>query len=84
MKKNYTQSPEEVLQELGVSENGLSGAQAQERLTQYGPNKLKDAEKPTMLQRFVAQLKDPMLIILMIAAGVSAAIIRMISMGSFS
>ena len=73
MKKTYTQSAAEVLRELGVGAEGLTNAQAQERLAKYGPNKLKEAEKPTILQRFLAQLKDPMLIILMIAAGVSAA-----------
>ncbi len=73
MKKAYTQSVQEVLQDLGVDAGGLSSAQARERLDKYGPNKLKEAEKPTLLQRFLAQLKDPMLIILMIAAAVSAA-----------
>ena len=72
MKKTYTQSAEEVLHDLGVGAEGLTSAQAQERLSKYGPNKLKEAEKPTLLQRFLAQLKDPMLIILMAAAGVSA------------
>jgi len=73
MKKIYTQSVEDTLQALGVGAEGLTSAQAQERLAKYGPNKLKEAEKPTWLQRFLAQLKDPMLIILMIAAVVSAA-----------
>jgi len=72
MKKIYTQSVDEVLQELNVSSDGLTTAQAEERLAKYGPNKLKEAEKPTLLQRFLAQLKDPMLIILLVAAGVSA------------
>ena len=72
MKKTYTQSAEEVLSGLGVGATGLTTAQAKERLEKYGPNKLKEAEKPTLLQRFIEQLKDPMLIILMIAAGVSA------------
>ena len=71
MKKTYTQSAQDVLRDLGVGPEGLTTAQAQERLAKYGPNKLKEAEKPTLLQRFLAQLKDPMLIILMIAAGVS-------------
>ena len=71
MKKTYIQSAEEVLSGLGVGAAGLTSDQAKERLTQYGPNKLKEAEKPTLLQRFIEQLKDPMLIILMIAAGVS-------------
>ena len=72
MKKTYTQSAEEVLQGLGVGAEGLTTAEAKARLEKYGPNKLKEAEKPTLLQRFIEQLKDPMLIILMIAAGVSA------------
>ena len=72
MKKTYTQSVDEVLHDLGVSADGLTTAQAKERLETYGPNKLKEAPKPTLLQRFLAQLKDPMLIILLIAAGVSA------------
>ena len=73
MKKSYTQSTEEVLQELGVTANGLTTAEAKNRLSKFGPNKLKEAEKATWFQRFIAQLKDPMLIILMIAAAVSAA-----------
>ncbi|MBO5079104.1 MAG: cation-translocating P-type ATPase [Oscillospiraceae bacterium] len=72
MKKTYTQSVDEVLHDLGVGADGLTTAQAKERLETYGPNKLKEAPKPTLLQRFLAQLKDPMLIILLIAAGVSA------------
>ena len=72
MKKTYTQSTEEVLSELQVGLEGLSSAEAKTRLEKYGPNKLKEGEKPTLLQRFIAQLKDPMLIILMIAAAVSA------------
>ena len=72
MKKIYTQTTEEVLTDLGVGPGGLTGAQARERLAEYGPNKLRDADKPTLLQRFLAQLKDPMLIILMVAAAVSA------------
>ena len=73
MKKSYTLSTEEVLQELSVTPDGLTTAEAQARLAKYGPNKLKEAEKATWFQRFMAQLKDPMLIILMIAAVVSAA-----------
>ena len=72
MKKIYTQSTEEVLQGLQVGTGGLSAEEAKRRLEQYGPNKLKEGEKPTILQRFLNQLKDPMLIILLIAAGVSA------------
>ena len=72
MKSFYTQSATEVLNALGTSANGLTSAEAAERLQKYGPNKLKEAEKPTLFQRFIAQLKDPMLIILLVAAAVSA------------
>ena len=73
MKKTYTQSVQEVLHALDTTAEGLSTTQANERLQKYGPNKLKEAEKATWFQRFMAQLRDPMLIILMIAALVSAA-----------
>ena len=72
MKKFYTQSVENVLSGLETTAEGLSSEQAKKRLETYGPNKLKEGKKPSLLQRFLAQLKDPMLIILLIAAGVSA------------
>ena len=72
MKQAYMQTSEEVLQQLGVTAEGLSSQEAKTRQEKYGPNKLKEAEKATWFQRFMQQLKDPMLIILMIAAGVSA------------
>ena len=72
MKKIYTQSAEDVLRTLDTKAEGLTSSQASERLEKYGPNKLKEAEKPSLLKRFLTQLKDPMLIILLIAAGVSA------------
>ena len=70
--QEYVQTPQELIAELDTNPSGLSSEEAAARLEKYGPNKLKDAEKPTLLQRFIEQLKDPMLIILMIAAAVSA------------
>ena len=72
MEKTYTLSTQQVLDKLGVTTQGLSAAEAEKRLSQYGPNKLKEAEKPSLMRRFLNQLKDPMLIILMVAAAVSA------------
>ena len=72
MRKTYTQSADEVLDALDARPEGLTSQEARQRLEKFGPNKLKDGEKPTLLQRFLTQLKDPMLIILLIAAGVSA------------
>ena len=72
MEKEYNRSPQEVLEEFGSCPTGLTEAEAAERLAKHGPNKLKEAEKPSLLQRFLTQLKDPMLLILMAAAAVSA------------
>ena len=72
MKKFYTQTVEEVISVLETSAEGLSSEQAQARFEKYGANKLKEGKKPSLIQRFFAQLKDPMLIILLIAAAVSA------------
>ena len=53
---------------------GLSYQQAQERLQQYGENKLRDQKKKSNLQRFFDQFKDAMILILILAAIVSLII----------
>ena len=70
--KFYNQTLSEVYSHLNSCENGLTTQQAQEILKKNGPNKLDEAEKITLIQRFIAQLKDPMIIILLVAAAVSA------------
>ena len=70
--KSYELSAEEVLQQEDASLDGLTSHEAARRLEEHGPNKLKEAQKATLLQRFIEQLKDPMLIILLCAAAVSA------------
>ena len=72
MKQAYIQSVQDVLQKQNVTADGLTSAEVQKRQAEFGPNKLKDAEKKSTLRRFLDQLKDPMLIILMVAAAVSA------------
>ena len=68
----HTISREDLLQELSVSpERGLSAQEAQERLAQYGENKLTEKKKKTNLQRFFDQFKDAMIVILLVAAAVS-------------
>lgn len=69
--KTYQLSAEEVVQAQHSRLSGLTANEADQRLKQYGPNQLKQAEKITLLQRFWQQLKDPMLIILLVAAAVS-------------
>ena len=72
MKPEYLQSAEEVLCSQGSQRGGLTSQEAAARLSKYGPNCLQEAKKITNLQRFLQQLKDPMLLILMAAAAVSA------------
>ena len=72
--KFYNNTSEEVLKELGTSAEGLSSAEASSRLEKNGKNKLAEAKKVSNFRRFLNQLADPMLIILMIAAAVSLGI----------
>ena len=69
---DYQQSANQVLERLSSSEAGLSTAEADQRRQKFGPNELKEGEKVTLIQRFLTQLKDPMLLILLAAAAVSA------------
>ena len=69
--KEYLQSAEEVLSAVGSSESGLSAAEAAKRLEENGPNKLAEGKKKGWVRRFFEQLADPMIIVLLIAAGVN-------------
>ncbi|MCH4208327.1 MAG: cation-translocating P-type ATPase [Solobacterium sp.] len=71
--KKYLESCEAVVEELHTSPlEGLSTEEVKKRQAAHGLNKLKDAPKKSNFQRFLEELKDPMLIILMCAAAVSA------------
>lgn len=74
--KEYLQASNEVLLGLKANEEGLSGTEVQKRQEQHGKNKLKEAEKESLLIRLLNQLKDPMVLILIAAAlisGITAA-----------
>ncbi len=51
MVNDYNRSPQEVLEELHTSPLGLTAAEAAARLAAHGPNKLKEAEKPSLLRQ---------------------------------
>ncbi|MBQ7860955.1 MAG: calcium-translocating P-type ATPase, PMCA-type [Clostridia bacterium] len=70
--KHYLHSSEEVFTHVASSENGLAESEAQARLEKNGKNKLEEGKKKTMFKRVIEQLSDPMIIILIIAAIVSA------------
>ena len=68
-------SPTEAVHALNSNpSSGLNTQQVQERLAQFGENKLKEKKKKSVFQRFLAQFKDVMILILLAAAAVSFAI----------
>ncbi len=69
--KHYLQSTEEVLKEVGSSIDGLSAQEAERRLAEFGANKLAEGKKKSWFVRFLEQLANPMIIVLLIAAGVN-------------
>ncbi len=70
----HLKTAEQVLSELGTCENGLSESEAQARLARDGENKLRDKKRTPLAVRFLKQLADPMLIILIVAAVVSLVV----------
>ena len=70
--KEYLASADDVLGELSSNEeSGLTSAEAESRLAQYGPNKLDEEEKTPLWKRFFEQMGDPMVIMLLVAAAIS-------------
>ncbi len=69
--KAYLKNEEEILKDMDSSLDGLSGEEAFARYEAYGPNRLEEKKKESLLKRFIGELSDPMLIILMIAAVLS-------------
>ncbi len=70
----YQKSADSVCSELNVQNSGLSQEEAKKRLEQNGPNALVEKKRKTILQMFLAQLKDTMIYILFAAAAISIAL----------
>lgn len=75
-KKNwYNLSVEETVNILKTDlTNGLTESQAAERVSTYGYNELKQGRKKTFFEKFLAQFKDTMIIILILAAVISGVV----------
>ena len=69
--KEYLSGSDEVLRELQSESGGLSSAEAARRLEEHGKNKLKEGKKESLIHKFFMELKDPMIIILIVAAVIS-------------
>ena len=70
----YCEDAESVLKSLDSSETGISEAEAAQRLARCGKNKLEAPKGKPIILRFFEQLADPMIIILLAAAAISAVL----------
>ncbi|MDE6019438.1 MAG: cation-translocating P-type ATPase [Ruminococcus sp.] len=71
-KNIYNQSPEELFHKLSSGKNGLSDSQVAENRIKYGENKINEKGKKSAIRIFFEQFKDFLVIILIIAAIISA------------
>ena len=73
----FTKYPAETLSELETDQSrGLTSQEAEQRLEKYGPNALEGGKKESLVKRFLNQMKDPMIIVLL-----AAAVLSLISTG---
>ena len=72
--KFYLEEQENVLSHLKTDKDGLTSAEAQKRLEENGKNKLIEGKKESLFHRFLKQLAEPMTIILIVAAAISAGL----------
>ena len=70
--KYYLESTDKVLEDVKSTKNGLTAEEAAKRLNEVGKNKLDEPPKPTLMQRFIEQFKNPMILVLLAAAVISA------------
>ena len=69
--KEYLEDAQRIMEAQGTGEDGLSEAEAASRQAKFGPNRLEEGKKVSLLRRFLSELADPMIIILIVAAAVS-------------
>ena len=73
--KFYCENIDTVLESTKSSAEGLTTAEAEKRLAENGKNKLAEGKKDSLFVRFLKQLADPMIIILLVAAVVSGVLV---------
>ncbi|MCR5213974.1 MAG: cation-translocating P-type ATPase [Eubacterium sp.] len=70
--KYYLEGIEEVLREKDSTRVGLKEEEAAKRIKEFGPNKLVEKEKESIFKKFLREICEPMTIVLIIAAVISA------------
>ena len=81
--KHYLSQTQDVLAEVKSSENGLTSAEAEQRLAENGKNKLKEAEKDSLFKKLIDALADPMIIMLIVAAAIQGVVAVVQAAGQF-
>ena len=69
--KPYLEESEKVLESLSCTEEGLTSEEAAKRSEKHGKNKLAEGKKETLFHRFIKELMDPMILVLLAAAAIS-------------
>ena len=69
----HSRQLEQVMKDLESRSQGLTNREAAQRLEKYGPNQLARPKPPSLFTRILGQLKDPMILVLLAAAGLSLA-----------
>ena len=77
----YQLSSEEVMKKLGSSHNGLTDAEVERRLAEFGRNRLAEEERISRIHIIIHQFTSPLIYILMLAAGVAFLLREFIDAG---
>lgn len=72
MEQYFSKTPQQALEDLKTTSAGLSGQEASSRIEKFGENKLYEGKKKSVIQVFLEQFKDLLVIILIAAALISA------------
>ena len=72
--KFYCEDESKVFEHVSSQKEGLTTEEAEKRLSQNGKNKLVEGKKESLIVRFFKQLAEPMTIILLVAAAISAGV----------
>ena len=72
--KHYCEDASSVIQHVQSTAEGLTAQEAEKRLAANGKNKLAEGKKDSLLKRFIDQLMDPMILILLAAAAISGVL----------
>ena len=82
MERWHSMTARQVMEKLGSGPEGLSDGEAARRLERDGPNQLDPPRRPPLLLRLLGQFQDPMILVLLAAAGLSLAASSTNIMGS--